>query len=194
MGATNEVHLGALRNQLRQRLLQWMFPLTVAWLVFSAMFVYYLEWSVRLYRMNPFPEGQLAHQVFEDWIETLMFIAILAVCIGIEQRWALRRWPGLLRLPVSAPLSATTFRFVIHCTGLFAAVAVGSVLFSYLSYDPATDPQGQFHAWVWLSGFVDAVALAPVVALVTTWLTITKKHDACCGRMTETVHPHENEI
>jgi len=177
MGATNEVQLDALRNQLRQRLLQWMCPPAVAWLVVSAMSVYYLEWGVRLYRMNPFPEGRLAHQVFEDWIGTLMFIAILAVCIGIERRWVLQRWPGFLRLPVSAPLSATAFRFLIHCTGLFAAVAVCSVLISYLFYDPATDPQGQFHAWVWLGGFVDAVALAPAAALVTAWLTITKKHE-----------------
>lgn len=167
----NEAQLAAWRSLLRQRLLQWVFPLNVTWLVGIAS----IDVIGGLLWLNPFPEGGMPHRLFEDWMQPLGVLVIFAAIIGLQHR-LLRRWPGFLRLPESAPLLATVFRLVMHGAGLFVAVTVGAVLILYLFYDPATDPQGQFHIWVWAGGFLYAAALAPTAALFTVWRAAKRKH------------------
>ena len=137
MSGMNEARFTAWSSLLRQRLLQWVFPLTVAWLVGLVL----INVISGLLRMNPFPEGGVPHRLFEDGVQP-------AAIIGLQQ-WLLRRCPGFLRVPELAPLFATVFRLVVHGAGLFVVVTVGAVLVFYFFYDPATDPQGQFHIWVW---------------------------------------------
>lgn len=171
MSSTNEARFAAWRRLLRQRLLQWVFPLTVTWLIGLAL----INVISGLLRLNPFPEGGLPHQLFEDGVQPLAALVIFAAIIGLQHR-LLRRWPGFLRLPESAPLFATIIRLVGHGAGLFVVVTVGAVLVLYLFYDPATDPQGQFHIWVWAGGFLYAAALAPTIALFTVWRAAKHKH------------------
>ena len=171
MSGMNEARFTAWSSLLRQHLLQSVFPLTVAWLVGLVL----INVISGLLRMNPFPEGVAPHRLFEDGVQPAAILGILAAIIGLQQ-WLLRRWPGFLRLPESAPLFATVFRLVVHGAGLFVVVTVGAVLVFYLFYDPATDPQGQFHIWVWAGGFLYAAALTPTVALFTVWRAARHKH------------------
>ena len=71
---------------------------------------------------------------------------------------------------------ATVIRLVVHGAGLFVIVTIGAVLVLYLFYDPATDPQGQFHIWVWGGGFLYALWLTPTAALFTAWWAVKRKH------------------
>jgi hypothetical protein len=171
MSSTNEARCAAWHRRLRQRLLQWAFPLTMTWLLFLGL----MTKTEGVLRMNPFPEGGMPHRLFEDWVEPFAAVVILATIIGLHYR-LLRRWPGFLCLPASAPLLATVIRLVVHGAGLFVIVTVGAVLVPYLFYDPATDPQGQFHLWAWAGGFLYAAALAPLVALFTVWRAARHKH------------------
>ncbi len=170
MSGIIEARLTAWRGLLRQRLLQWVFPLTMTWLLFLVLMIE----TEGLRRMSPFPEGGMPHRLFEDWVEPLAAVVILAAIVGLHYR-LLRRWPGFLQLPESAPLFVTVFHLVTHGAGLFVVVTVGAVLVLYLFYDPATDPQGQFHIWVWAGGFLYAAALSPTAALFTAWRAAKRK-------------------
>jgi len=171
MSSTNEARFAAWRSLLRQRLLQWAFPLTMTWLLFFVL----MTQTEGLLRMNPFPEGGMPHRFFEDWVEPFAAVVILAAIIGLHYR-LLRRWPSFLRLPESAPLFATVIRLVVHGVGLFVIITASTVFIAYRSYDPATDPQGQFHIWVWGGGFLYALWFTPTVALFTAWWAVKRKH------------------
>jgi len=167
----NEVRYMAWRSLLRQHALQWMFPLTMTWLLFLVVMIQ----TDGLHRMNLFPEGGTPHQLFEDGVQPLATLITLAAMIGLQYR-LLRRWPGFLRLLKTVPMVATVFRLIVHGAGLFVVVTVCVVLVLYLFYDPATDPQGQFHIWVWAGGFLYAAALAPTASLFTVWWSATRKY------------------
>jgi len=155
---------------LRQRLLQLAFPLTMTWLLFLIL----LSETEGLLGLNPFTEREIQHQLFEDWVQPLTALGIFTGSLWLHH-CLLRRWPGFLQLPPSAPLIITGVRILVHGAALFVAVTVGTVAISYLFYDPATDPQGQFHIWVWGGGFLYAAALAPTAALFTVWRASSRK-------------------
>lgn len=170
VGGMDETLRSGWHELLRQRLLQLLFPLTVTWLVSLLA----MDVQDDLLRIDPFPEGGLAHRIFERSAYPMAILASLAVIIGLQRRM-LRRWPGFLRLPSSVPVIATAFGLVLHGAGLFVVVTVATVLISYLSYDSAKDPQGQFHIWVWVGGFLYAAAIVPAAALLTEWWAANRK-------------------
>jgi hypothetical protein len=155
-----------LLNIVREQLLRALFPLVAVW----SLLILFSEGIDRLQRTNPFPEGGGSHHLFEAAVWPLAALLVLAAA-----GWLLRRRPEFLRLLPSAPLTVTGVRTLVHGTVLFVAVTVGTVAISYLFYDPATDPQGQFHIWVWAGGFLYAAALAPTAALFTVWRTSSRK-------------------
>ena len=89
--------------------------------------------------------------------------------------WLLRSRPDFLRLRPVASVAVTLIRILVHGTVLFASITIGMVVIGYLLYDPAKDPQGQFHIWVWAGGLLHASALAPLAALLTVWWTSRRK-------------------
>ncbi|MEZ4598679.1 MAG: hypothetical protein R2940_02695 [Syntrophotaleaceae bacterium] len=122
-------------------------------------------------RLNPFPEGTATHLLFEafvDWPLPVLTGFLAAV-------WLLRRWPVFLRLWPPASVAVTLIHLLFHGALMFAGVTIGTVVISYLFYDPATDPQGQFHLWVWAGGLLHAVALTPLAALLTVWWAARRK-------------------
>lgn len=165
-----ELHFTALRDLLRQRTLQALFPFAVTWLLILV-FIRQIE---HLPQVNPFPESGLPHRLFEETAQPLAALLILATAAWLQFR-LLRRRPGFLRLPASAPLLFTALRFIIHGAVLFVAITVIVVLISYLFYDPATDPQGQFHIWVWAGGVLDAIAFTPAAAILSVWMRMWRQ-------------------
>jgi hypothetical protein len=152
---------------LKERILQSLLPPAAAW----SLLLLFAEEVGRLQRLNPFHEGTATHHLFEtavDWPLPVLTGLLAAV-------WLLRRWPVFLRLRPAASVAVTLVRILVHGTLLFAAVTIGTVVIGYLLYDPATDPQGQFHIWVWAGGLLHAAALAPLAALLTVWWASRRK-------------------
>ncbi|OGR12824.1 MAG: hypothetical protein A2277_15970 [Desulfobacterales bacterium RIFOXYA12_FULL_46_15] len=163
----NEIQPATRSGLLRQCLLQWVFPLAVTWLLFLVL----VFETKGLSGLNPFAEGRVLHQLFEDGMLPLTAAGILTVALLLQHR-LLRSWPAFLQLPESAPLYATVLRLLAHGAGLFLVIIAGTVLIFYGFYDPAKDPQGQFHIWVWGGGFLYALGLTPTAALFTVWWAV----------------------
>ena len=145
----------------KERILWALLPPAAAW----SLLLLSVEEVDRLQRLNPLPEGTAMHHLFEaavDW-------PLLAISGLLAAVWLLRRRSDFLRLRPVTSVAVTLIRFLVHGTVLFVAVTIGAVVIGYLLYDPATDPQGQFHIWVWAGGLLHAAALAPLAALLTVW-------------------------
>ncbi|MBI4191951.1 MAG: hypothetical protein HY525_15600 [Betaproteobacteria bacterium] len=149
---------------LRQHLFQVLFPLAVTWLLALVL----INVIGDLLSLNPFPEGGMPHRLFAGVVPPLAALAILAAAIWLQRR-SLRRWPGFLLLPAAVRLGAAAVRLAVHIVVWFVAVTIIVVVVSYLFYDSATDPQGQFHVWVWAGGLLYAVALTPAAAILSVW-------------------------
>jgi len=104
-----------------------------------------------------------------------------------------RHSPDFRRLPASVPLTSTAARIIVHGVLLFVVVTVGTVLINYLFYDPATDPQGQFHIWVWGGGLLYAAALTPVVTVFTVWINLRRRTRPCDFEIEERYHQGHHE-
>lgn len=154
---------------LKERILQLLFPPALAW----SLLLLFAEEVGRLQRLNPFPEGTATHHLFEaavSWPLPVLTGLLAAV-------WLLRRWPVLLRLRSPASVAVTLIRLLVHGALLFAAVTMGTVVIGYLLYDPATDPQDQFHIWVWAGGLLHAAALTPLASLLSVWWTLGRQRE-----------------
>jgi hypothetical protein len=81
----------------------------------------------------------------------------------------------MLRLQPWISLAATAVRLTVHGAALFVAVTIIVVVVNYLFYDPATDPQGQFHIWVWAGGLLYATAIAPLAAILLARMALRRK-------------------
>jgi hypothetical protein len=153
-----------------ERILQTLFPAALAWLLFVLM----AEDIDRLVRMNPFPESPSVHRLFENVLPMLVAVLILLAAIGL-QHLTLRFWPGFLRLSNTVRLFTVFVRLAVHAVALSLPLIVITVGISYLFYDPARDPQGQFHIWVWGGGIFYAIALTPAMAILTAWLFLPRR-------------------
>lgn len=167
------------RNVLRERILRVLFPATVAW----SLLLLFAEEVERLQRLNPIPEGGAGHAVLEAMAVWLPVLLTFGVVMGL-----VRHWPDFLRLPSSLPLTSTIARAIVHGVLLFVAVTVGTVLIHYLFYDPATDPQGQFHIWVWGAGLLSGAALTPLMTVFTAWTSLRRRTRPCDFEVEDRYH------
>ncbi len=152
---------------LKERILRALLPPAAAW----SLLLLFAEEVDRLQRLNPFSEGVAMHHLFEaavDWPLPVLSGLLAAI-------WLLHHRPDFLRLRPVASVAVTLIRILVHGTVLFVAITIGTVVIGYLLYDPATDPQGQFHIWVWAGGLLHAAALAPLAALLTVWWASRRK-------------------
>jgi hypothetical protein len=150
---------------LREQLLRILFSMSIFWLLF----VFFIIWSEIFQRFNSYPEGSFAHSMFEEL--TIWLPALIGLALSIL---FLRHWRGFLLLLPSTSLIRTLLRYFGRGVVLFIAFTIAYVLLSYLTYDSATDPQGQFHIWVWLGGWFYAAAMAPVSAILWEYLAFKK--------------------
>lgn len=161
------MRLSQLPGLMRESVLQALFPPAMAW----SLFLLFADEIGRLQRLNPFPEGGVGHNLFEGLVDWP-----LAILLGIAMAvWLLRRRTGFLRLPQSASITAIAVRLAVHGVALFVVITVVAVVVSYLFYDPVTDPQGQFHIWVWAGGLLYATTLAPPSAILSAWMALRGK-------------------
>lgn len=151
-------------NRIREHTLRALFPIAAGW-AFLLLLSGYLD---RLHARNPFPEGAGWHNLVEALVNQY---TVTAVVIVLAVWLVVRRW-DFLRLPPGLPLHRIVIRLLVHGAIEFVAVMVLAVAVFYAFHDPSKDPQGQFHIWVWLGGFICALGLTPVTALLTVWWSL----------------------
>ncbi|RJP39500.1 MAG: hypothetical protein C4548_11765 [Desulfobacteraceae bacterium] len=74
-------------------------------------------------------------------------------------------------------MTRTGIRVAVYGAVLFLIIMIGAVALSYLFYDSATDPQGQFHIWVWGGGLLFASALTPFATILWVWRAARRKKE-----------------
>lgn len=159
----NDERKHGFRQFLRSQCLRTIFVPSVSWLALLVMAdaMESIRWSRYI------PEDGRLHAVMEagaPWFPVLPAFAL--------SLWVLHRRPRFLALSEAASLPRVLMALALRAAALFLPFVIGTVVICYLFYDPATDPQGQFHIWVWGAGLLYAAAFSPVTGLVWTWFVL----------------------
>jgi hypothetical protein len=149
----------------REQTLRGLFPAALAWTSFVPLMLV----NAGLLSMNPYPEGEALHRLFEHAAFWLPFLLLMAAAI-----WMLYRWRGLLRVPSSVPLFSTLWQLTVHGIAWFLLLLAVLLATMYLDYDPAQDPQGQYWPWALAAALLYASVPAPLGAIFTAWRSLRR--------------------
>ena len=161
-------------GRLRERWLQAMFLLTLAWALFWFISLWYPE---LIKALNPSPEGHWTHL----WIEDLVLLLVTATVAGVSAAIVFRFWPGFLRVP----RQATSLRVLISL--IFAAPITGIALFFVLgAVSLALDPpwlirdNPQYIPAVFWIAPLGTIMFTPVASVVGSWLWAVRRNKGSC--------------
>lgn len=153
--------IGASRR--RDRWLQGLFALALAWTLFWLGIWLFGE---QIGVMNPVPEGNLLHNVFEEYLPPLVVI----VLAGAVTTLGVRFWPGFFRVPRQVASSRVLVSLllaapIVAIALLIVLVAVGMAL----EPPPWKSDNPQYIPAVFWVAPLGTIVLTPVATVVAAW-------------------------
>jgi hypothetical protein len=150
-------------SRLRDRWLQGLFALALAWTLFWLGIWLFGE---QIDVLNPVPEGNRLHNVFEDYIPPLVVI----VLAGAVTTLGVRFWPGFFRVPRQVASSRVLVSLllaapIVAIALLIVLVAAGMAL----EPPPWNSDNPQYIPAVFWVAPLGTIVLTPVATVVAAW-------------------------
>jgi len=161
---------GMAARRLRDRCLQGLFALALAWTLFwlgIGLFGQQIE------GLNPVPEGNRLHDVLEEYIPPLVVI----VLAGAVTTLVIRFWPGFLRVPSRVASSRVLVSLLLAVPIVaIALLIVLSAVGLALEPPPWKSDNPQYIPVVFWVVPLGTIVLTPVATLVAAWWWVVRRH------------------
>lgn len=157
----------------RERALQILFPLTLAW----AGFWLFAQEIESVFGLIPVSEEHWLHDALEAMVAPLIFAAFVAVAV-----YCFYRWPWFLKVPESISLVWLTSRLLVYAPLLFALLM--GVIFSawwYLVGSKVEPGHSQYGLDVLFIAYFFSITLTPLFTVVIVWWSALRKHRRTTG-------------
>lgn len=154
-------------KQLRNRVLQILFFLSVAWVSFWVL----AQQSESLFGLIPVSEGHWLHNALE-----VMASPLILLIIAVGAVYCFGRWPWFLKVPESISLGWLTARLLGYAPLLFlllvAVIYSAWWIFVVSGEDPA---HSQYGLSAWFAALFYSIYLTPLLTVVVVWLSAVRR-------------------
>lgn len=150
-------------GRLRDRWLQGLFALALAWALFwLGIWLFGEQFEVP----SPVPEGNRLHDVFEEYSPPLVAI----VLAGALTTLGIRSWPGIFRLPRQVASSRVLVSLLLSAPIVaIALLIVASTVCMVLEPPPWKSDNPQYFPAVFWYAPLGTIVLTPVATVVAAW-------------------------
>lgn len=157
----------------RDRALQILFPLTLAWVAFCVL----AQESESVFGLIPVSEEHWMHDTSEVMVAPVIFAAFVAGAV-----YCYRRWPWFLQVPESISPVWLTARLLGYAPLLFALLAAAIFSAWWLFVVSGEDPaHSQYGLSAWFAAWFYSTYLTPLFTVVIVWLSALRRDRRTTG-------------